>query len=68
MIEGALNVGIEHKFGLVFDVQEDGSYRIMTGAPWTKAVTVGFKFRFPFGFERQFHQSLLAAFQHRRDA
>ena len=50
MIETASDVGVKHIFGFASDRVEDGFSGIMTGAAWAKAVAVGFKACFPFGF------------------
>ena len=42
--------------------------RIMTGASRSEAITVGFKARFPFGFEREFDQRLASSVSHSGNA
>src|SRR5947209_3685320 len=48
VVKAAFNIRIEHKFWFVPNVVEDGCYVIITGASWSKAITVGLEHRFPF--------------------
>lgn len=47
MIETAFDISIEDKLWLAPDAEENRFDGIMTGASWSKAITVGFKHRFP---------------------
>lgn len=51
-------VGVEGIFGVMAQGREHGFDRIMAGPSRSKAVAVGFKARFPCGFERGFGQGL----------
>ena len=64
VVEASLDIGIEHKFGFVSDALKDSSDRVVTRASWSKAVAVGFKDRFPWGFYGEFRQGLPRAFHH----
>jgi hypothetical protein len=67
VIEATSNVRIQHILGLFANGTEDGSNRIMRGAPWTESVASGFKSRFPFWFECEFRQGLMGAVHHGRN-
>src|SRR5712691_11414874 len=67
MIECLFNIGVEHEHRLAFNRHYNGGYGIMGAEPRTKAVTMRFKSRLPFWFERELHQRLLAAVDHRQD-
>jgi len=57
-------IGVQDLLGLTRDRREDGIDRILTTAPRTKAIAVGFKAGFPFGFERGFDQRLACPIGH----
>ena len=50
-VEALFDVSIQDIFGLFIDAGIESCHRIMTGASWSKAVALGCKRGFPFGFE-----------------
>jgi hypothetical protein len=67
-VEAACDIGVQHIFGLVADPVEDRSSRVMHAPPWAESITVRFKPRLPLRFQCQFHQGLVSAVQHGRNA
>src|SRR6266516_3495605 len=52
------NISIQHILGFLVDANIDRLNGIMTGTSWSKSITVGFKFRFPFRFQGQLEEHL----------
>lgn len=57
-VEAFFNIGIKHVFGFMANSGENRLDRIVTGSTRSEAIAVGFKARFPFGFQRAFNQRL----------
>ena len=64
MIECSFEIGVQDIFCLLLNRVEDRFDRIVTGAPWPEPVGIGFKARFPFGFEGEFGQMLPRTLNH----
>ena len=67
-VEAMFDIGIQGIFGLMANGREDRFDGIVTGASWSKAIAVGFKARFPFGFQGVFDQRLAGSFSDSGDA
>src|SRR5207248_8400565 len=68
VIERSFNIGIKHKTWLTFNRYQNGGNRITRASARTITITMRFKSRLPFWFERQFHQRLLTAVHHRQNS
>ena len=60
--------GVSGLWGLMAQGREHGVDRIMAGPARSKAIAVGFKARFPFGFEHGFGQGWERTVCHHGDA
>ena len=60
-VEAFFDVRFQNVLGFQTDVVEDGFDGVLGTTPWPEPVTVGFKTGFPFWFERQFDQVILAS-------
>src|SRR5919201_2384472 len=67
-VEAFGNIGVEPIVGCMAQGREHGFDRIVTGSAWAKAIAVGFKAGFPFGFERRLDQGLARTIRHDGDA
>src|SRR5689334_10135690 len=67
MIKTTLDISIQDILALSADFQEDRFDRIMATAPRSKAVTIGLKAGFPFGFQGLLDQRLVSAVLHDGD-
>ena len=57
-VEALSNIRIQRILGLLLDARKNSLDGIVAGASRSKAITVGFKSRFPFGFKGEFDQCL----------
>lgn len=67
MVKAFGDVGIQDILRLAINAEKDLLNSILTGTPRPKAIAVGFKVRFPLGFQSQSRQCLFRSIANGRD-
>jgi hypothetical protein len=67
-VEAFFDGGIQDILGFLANGRENGGNRIVTRAPWAKAITVRFETRLPLTFEGAFHSRVVGSVSHGRHA
>ena len=68
VIEASGDIGVQYPLQFLMETVMDGFDGVPASSAWSKAVTVRFKYRFPFRLKDHFYQGLFGSVHHGGDS